>query len=442
MQTDKNTFFVTNLILFLESCFEKKVILYFKNTNSDGFSFPHLNNFVAKNSLPANYQAHFPTSEQKLELRLFCDVKKVVHTKNTQDFFNFLDKKQTQPVFFVSPYFDQKHSPTEAAYACSCPFEVKITLFKGQLTYTLHCYKKEHGLQGKIQEVTQFLNDQTKIKNNNELAPNFDYLFPRNQLLKRVKNTIEHMFSGDCYLANLTHTLLLAQNKKFICIQDFVTTWLTIKSQFGFYYCDNEVGLSCFSPERFLFSKNNLFLTEPIKGTLPIHSSAAIIQDAQNLWDKKKEIYEHTLVVDLLRHDLHCICEPGSILVYKPFFIKACHQLLQMQSSILGIRKKYLKNGAALAKVLPAGSVTGTPKKKVCEIIQQQEMEHRGFYTGVSGLIEPNGDFDSCVLIRSIYLGERGVYCGVGAGVTALSNAEEEISEFESKLQSFLSFFL
>lgn len=442
MNTENHSSIITNLILFLESCFQKKLVLYFKNPNADGFVFPNLNAFVARDTLPKHYRAQMPRSVQTLELRLFCGVEKVVQTKDIGTFFHFLDKKQKTPIFFVTPYFDGVNVPEEPAYACSCPFEVRVQLCGAKITYTLHGYNQSAVGQKKIREVVEFLRKHTKWDSASERAPHFEFVFPQQELLNRAENTIEHMLAGDCYLANLTHALILTQTRKFVRIQDFVSTWLRIQSQFGFYYCDEDVGLSCFSPERFLFSQKDLLLTEPIKGTLPIHAPLAKRKDAQVLWKKKKEIYEHTLVVDLLRHDLHGVCEPGSVLVYHPFFIKTCYRLLQMQSSILGLRKKNLKNGACLAKMLPAGSVTGTPKKKVCEIIQQQEMGPRGFYTGVSGVMEPSGDFDSCVLIRSIYLGERGVYCGVGAGVTALSSAQEEIAEFEIKLHSFLNFFL
>ena len=156
------------------------------------------------------------------------------------------------------------------------------------------------------------------------------------------------------------------------------------------------------------------------------------------LWQKKKEIYEHTLVVDLLRNDLNAVCTPGTVHVQQPFFIKECSTLFHMQSTIFGSLKNNISTADLFAHTLPCGSVTGTPKKKTCQLIKIYEEQKRGFYTGTAGLIETNGSFDSCVLIRSAFKGNLGTYAGVGSGITTLSDPKCEIEEMKLKLNSFL----
>ena len=141
--------------------------------------------------------------------------------------------------------------------------------------------------------------------------------------------------------------------------------------------------------------------------------------------------------MDLIRNDLNTFCLPGTVQVENPFEIFVAGQLFQMQSSITGIKPSHFGLGDCLSHMLPAGSVTGTPKKIVSQLISQYEKTERGYYTGVCGVLEPNGNFDSCVLIRSVYRGKRGTYCGIGAGLTTLSETKSEIQEFKLKLKSF-----
>jgi anthranilate/para-aminobenzoate synthase component I len=161
------------------------------------------------------------------------------------------------------------------------------------------------------------------------------------------------------------------------------------------------------------------------------------MESAKTLWSNAKEMQEHTMVVDLLRHDFNGVCVPGSVFVQRPFAIRTIGSLLQMQSDVWGIPQKNMSAGQILSQILPAGSVTGAPKKNVCAFIQQFESQSRGFYTGIFGVCEPAGDWETVVLIRSVYLGARGVYVGVGAGITTLSDPEQEWEEFCIKLKSF-----
>lgn len=242
-------------------------------------------------------------------------------------------------------------------------------------------------------------------------------------------------------LANVTHTQNIDSLNAFFNPVLFLIKWFEKKSTFGFYFMKDDIGISCFSPERFLIKSGHKIATQPIKGTQNISCTEDMF-DA--LWKKKKEIYEHTMVIDLLRHDLNSVCIPGSVHVNNPFYIKRTEKLFQMESTILGVLKKDFAYSDFIPKLLPGGSISGTPKKRTCELIEQYELHNRGYYTGIAGIIEQpkkiseSKDFDFAILIRSLFKGRRGFYVGVGAGVTTLSSAKEEFDEFCLKLGSFL----
>ena len=143
------------------------------------------------------------------------------------------------------------------------------------------------------------------------------------------------------------------------------------------------------------------------------------------------------MIVDLLRHDLLGVCNPGSVQIHDPFFIAIESTLLQMQTTLTGILKQQLDITDILNTMCPAGSITGAPKQSACRFISKFESESRGAYTGISGIIESNGDFDSQVLIRSFFKHNNNITAGVGAGITLLSNSESEAAELNSKWKSF-----
>lgn len=429
---------ISNISNYLETLFENKVIYWFQIHSWNGFEYEIGNEFLASNSLNSEFLNIYNLQEDFIEFRFLCGVKKSICTKHKISFFQQLDEhSKKSPLFFTIPYYSTEENPKEDLYVCQCDFEINIKSYKNHFKFDLLNYTNLD-----LNHIEEKIADILKI---DFIAVPFDntkktdaIILPDHQIKKSIQNTIDHMISGDCYLANITHAHKITSEKKFISAQDFIKIWFQLKSRYGIFYYDKKIGISCFSPERFLLRKNDVLAAEPIKGTISIQESSEE-KSAKEIWNNKKEIYEHTMVVDLLRHDLNEICQPGSVSVFRPFYLKRTHNLLQMQSSILGKIEKEKTIGSCLSAVLPAGSITGTPKKKVCEIISEQEQNERGYYTGICGILETNGDFDSCILIRSLFLGDEGVYLGVGAGITTLSCPKKEIEEFYIKLHSFSS---
>lgn len=429
---------ISDISNYLETLFKNKVIYWFQIHSWNGYEYEIEDQFLASNSLSEEFSDIYDIKENFIEFRFLCCVEKSICTKNELSFFEQLDAHKNQsPLFFTTPYSSCEENPKEDLYACTCDFEISIKSYKNHFEFNLLNYKNldfnhvKKRIMGilKMDPVANPQND-TKIVNR--------IILPDVCIKNSIKNTIDHMVSGDCYLANITHTHKITSGKKFISAQNFIKIWFQLKSRYGIFYYDEKIGIACFSPERFLLRKNNILAAEPIKGTISIKEKSEQ-KSAKEIWNNKKEIYEHTMVVDLLRHDLNEICKPGSVSVFRPFYLKRTHNLLQMQSSILGKIENDKTLASCLSAVLPAGSITGTPKKKVCEIIAKQEQNQRGYYTGICGILEANGNFDSCILIRSLFMGKDGIYFGVGAGITTLSCPEKEIEEFYIKLDSFSS---
>ena len=191
--------------------------------------------------------------------------------------------------------------------------------------------------------------------------------------------------------------------------------------------------LVVFSPEQFVIIKDNKISSFPMKGTIN-----AAIPDAYNkIISDEKEFAEHITIVDLIRNDLGIVSK--NVIVEKFRYIDkitALNQtLLQVSSRITGSLTEdwHSKLGEILYSLLPAGSVTGAPKKKTVEIIKETENYNRGYYTGIFGYYDGKM-LDSGVMIRFIEKQNDKLYFKSGGGVTIYSNLESEYNELVEKI--------
>lgn len=188
-----------------------------------------------------------------------------------------------------------------------------------------------------------------------------------------------------------------------------------------------------FSPEPYVKISKGKISSYPMKGTID-----ANIPDAERKIRKdKKESAEHYTIVDLIRNDLNMVAK--NIKVERFRYIDRINtdnkDLLQVSSEITGVLPENYNEqlGNIFEKLLPAGSISGAPKKKTCEIINYVESHHRNFYTGVAGYF--NGeDLDSFVMIRFIEKQSNGFFFKSGGGITSLSKAKSEYEEMIDKI--------
>ncbi len=248
-------------------------------------------------------------------------------------------------------------------------------------------------------------------------------------IIKKLKN---HILRGDCYEINFCMEFF-AENVALNPIHTYSLLSKYSPNPFSALYKLKDKFLVCASPERYLKKDGNKILSQPIKGTslrvLTNEEEDAISKN--NLYNSQKEKAENVMVVDLVRNDLSKICEAGTVQVNELFGIYSFPQVHQMISTISGSLKKGIHFTEIIKATFPMGSMTGVPKIKVMELIEEYEKTKRGIFSGSVGYINPNEDFDFNVVIRSIMYNQSSKYLSyqVGSGITHHCNPESEWEE-------------
>lgn len=195
------------------------------------------------------------------------------------------------------------------------------------------------------------------------------------------------------------------------------------------------------SPELFLSKNGNTLITKPIKGT----AKRGLKQEddnllKSNLQNNLKERTENVMIVDVARNDLSRIAKKGTVKVDKLFDIESYEQVHQMVSTISCELKNNISFEEIIKATFPMASMTGAPKIRAMELIDDYELYNRGPYSGALGYINKNGDFDLNVLIRSIFYNEEKQYLSftVGSAITAMCNPEEEYEECLLKAKAMI----
>lgn len=241
-------------------------------------------------------------------------------------------------------------------------------------------------------------------------------------------NTIqEEIKKGNTYLINLT-TQTKIQTKTHLTLEEIYNI---ANAKYKLLYKNKFV---CFSPEQFCEIKNNKIYTYPMKGTI----DANIPNAKEILINDKKELAEHTMVVDLLRNDLSIVSKNVSVEKFRYCEkIKAGDKkLIQTSSKISGDLEKNWQNrlGDIITSLLPAGSITGTPKKSTIDIIKKIENYNRGFFTGIFGVFDGEA-LDSAVMIRFIERkDDDSLVYKSGGGITCDSKLKDEYNEMIDKI--------
>ena len=238
----------------------------------------------------------------------------------------------------------------------------------------------------------------------------------------------EEIKKGNTYLCNLTAKTKIRTSLSLDEIYE------NVHAKFKLRFKKEEDNFVCFSPERFVEIKDNKIFTYPMKGTID-----ASISNAQAIiLNDKKELAEHTMVVDLLRNDLGIIGKNVRVNDFR--YIETINagdkKLLQVSSSISADLQENWneKIGDILTSLLPAGSITGTPKKKTVEILEKLEDYNREFYTGIFGVFDGE-KLDSSVMIRFIEEDINGdKFYKSGGGITCDSNILNEYQELIDKI--------
>ncbi|QNI37287.1 aminodeoxychorismate synthase component I [Edaphobacter albus] len=260
---------------------------------------------------------------------------------------------------------------------------------------------------------------------------------PQGEYEEKIDRIQRYIASGDTYQVNFTDRVAVySQHSAAASFAALVAAQPVAYS--ALIHHDNRHILSL-SPELFFRIEGNRIITRPMKGTMP--RGLDLAEDEQQvarLQADEKNRSEHVMIVDLLRNDLGRICRSGSVHVEDLFSVERYQTLLQMTSTISGEPRSGLAFYDIFRALFPSGSITGAPKLRTMQIIQELERSPRGVYTGAIGYIAPSGDTTFNVAIRTVVLRDGIANMGVGGGIVADSNPSSEYRECQLKA-SFLT---
>ncbi|CAA6800509.1 MAG: Para-aminobenzoate synthase, aminase component (EC [uncultured Sulfurovum sp.] len=239
-----------------------------------------------------------------------------------------------------------------------------------------------------------------------------------------LEKVLDEIRSGNTYLLNLTFKTEIETN---LSLKEVFTY---AKAKYKLYFKDEFI---CFSPEKFIEIIDDEISTYPMKGTI----EASLPQAKEKILADEKEMAEHVMIVDLMRNDLSMV--GTNVQVDKFRYVEKIQagekELLQVSSKITASLPKDWSNtlGDLLSTLLPAGSITGAPKKSTVNIIDNIENYQRGFYTGVFGIFDGKNLY-SAVMIRFIEKENNKLFYKSGGGITIDSNAKSEYEELIDKI--------
>ncbi len=248
----------------------------------------------------------------------------------------------------------------------------------------------------------------------------------------------EHLQKGDCYEINFCQEFY-SENADIHPASLYQQLIQSSPSPFSAFYRLKEKFCISASPERFLKKKADRLISQPIKGT-----SKRNLIDAekdsigrQYLKESQKEKSENVMIVDLVRNDLSKVSARGSVEVEELMGIYSFPQVHQMISTVVSILDNRFHWTEALDACFPMGSMTGAPKKRVMELINTYEKTTRGLFSGTIGYVDPHGDFDFNVVIRSYFYDRstKKLSFKAGGGITINSNPEQEYKESLLKVE-------
>ncbi|QSB55186.1 anthranilate synthase component I family protein [Acinetobacter calcoaceticus] len=278
-------------------------------------------------------------------------------------------------------------------------------------------------------------NSKNTFKLKNAIQPRWS----KEQYFEAFYKIQEYIKAGDCYQINLTQEF--KANFLGSLLNKAEDLWnLTNAPYAGYLKLDQFELLSC-SPELFIeFNQNKQIKTRPIKGTMPRYEN--IEKDfisKQTLKNSQKDQAENVMIVDLLRNDLSIYANTGSVKTTQLFEIESFNQVHHMVSEIVATLKDDINPMQMLLSALPGGSITGAPKIRAMQIIEELEEEARGAYCGTLGYFNFDGTGRWNILIRSFQQYQNQLSLWAGGGITIASNAEAEYQESLDKISAMLN---
>lgn len=282
-----------------------------------------------------------------------------------------------------------------------------------------------------IAEMTTFSKQYTTSK------PSFQCNVTKEEYCKMVDKTKEYIVNGDIFQAVISRRFETDYKDNLLNAYRVLRT--TNPSPYMVFMQNDDVQLISTSPETLVRLKDDKLTTFPIAGSTP-RGKDKEEDDAleKELLADEKELSEHNMLVDLGRNDLGKISEYAGVEVTDYMRIQRYSRIMHITSEVEGVKRKDKDALDAIEAILPAGTLSGAPKIRACEIIEEQEKGPRGIYGGAIGYIDFTGNMDTCIAIRMAVKKNNRVYVQAGGGIVADSVPDKEYEESENKAKAVI----
>ena len=308
---------------------------------------------------------------------------------------------------------------------------VNVDLAQGEASY--------HKAERDIREITDLLkNGKEKIEETGHLTSEVTPYFNREEYCQMVEKAKDHIREGDIFQIVLSNRLEADYEGSLLNTYRVLRT--LNPSPYMFYFSGTDVEVAGASPETLVKLEDGVLHTFPLAGTRPRGKTDEedLTLEADLLQDEK-ELAEHNMLVDLGRNDIGRISKFGSVKVEKYHEILRFSHVMHIGSTVRGEIRPDRDALDAIDSLLPAGTLSGAPKLKACQLINDLENNKRGIYGGAIGYIDFTGNLDTCIAIRIAYKKNGKVFIRSGAGIVADSVPDKEYQECLNKARAVVS---
>ena len=316
-------------------------------------------------------------------------------------------------------------------------YRQKIIIIVNISTKDIEC--EYHRAQTELETIKELIKHGGSDENTSgKMTSEVRYLFEKDEYCDIVSRAKEYIKDGDIF------QVVLSNRAEVDFEGSLLDTYRTLRtsnpSPYMFYFSSDDIEIAGASPETLVKLDNGTLYTFPLAGTRPRgKTDEEDLKLEEELLSNEKECAEHNMLVDLGRNDLGRISSFGSVKVEKYMEIERFSHVMHIGSTVRGTIREDCDALDAISSVLPAGTLSGAPKIRACEIINELENNKRGIYGGAIGYIDFTGNLDTCIAIRIAYKKNGKVFVRSGAGIVADSIPQAEYTECINKSKAVIS---
>ena len=271
-----------------------------------------------------------------------------------------------------------------------------------------------------------------------KLKSDFKPVFSREKYCEMVEKAKNYIYEGDIFQVVLSNRIEADISGSLFDTYRVLRT--TNPSPYMFYFSSNDIEIAGASPETLVKLTDDKLYTFPLAGTRPRgKTEEEDLELEKELLSDEKELAEHNMLVDLGRNDIGRISKIGSVSVDKYLSIGRFSHVMHIGSTVSGQLRSDLDSLSAIDSILPAGTLSGAPKIRACEIINELEDNKRGIYGGAIGYVDLSGNIDTCISIRIAFARNNKVFIRSGAGIVADSVPDKEFDECLNKAAAVIN---